>query len=67
MVRYFTTYLDTLNYYRVLVVQDSCDILIFNRAYVLFQSATYDHYLPLATVFGHTSVLAATIATSLQE
>lgn len=56
-----------MDYNRVLVVQDSCDILIFNRAYILFQSTAYDHHLPLAAVFGHTSVLASTIATSLQE
>ena len=62
-----TTYLDTLNYYCVLVVQDAGDILIFNCADILFQTAAHDHDLPLAAVFGHAAVFTAAVATCLQE
>ena len=44
------TYLETLDYDSILIIEQTCCILIFNCSYVLLQLAAHDHNLPLDAV-----------------
>ena len=60
------TYLETVEYDCVLVIEDTCCLLVLNRSNILFQLASHDHYLPISAVPGDSTILAAALAPHLQ-
>ena len=64
---YCETYLETLDYDRILVIEGTCCVLILNRSYVLLQLAAHDHDLPLDAILWHPTILAAAGAPHLQK
>ena len=62
-----TTYLETLDYDRVLIIEETCSVLILNRSNILLQSAAHRHNLPLGAIFGDSTILATALASHLQD
>ena len=60
------TYLETLDYDCVLVIEKTCSFLILNRSNILLQSATHNHSLPLAAISWDATILATSLASHPQ-
>lgn len=59
------TYLEALDYQCILVVKTGCYLFALDRAYVLFDFASDNHYLPFRAIFTDTAEPRAAITSCL--
>ena len=61
------TYIKTLNYESIFVIDASCGFLAPDRSHVLFEIAFHNHYLPFGSISGDTPELGTSSAPRLYE